>query len=191
MSEARAARARTVALFGGSFNPPHLAHQMACLVVLETEAVDQLWMVPTYRHAFGKPLAPFDDRVAMCRLATAPFGARVEVCTIERELPGEESRTFRTVSALCERFPALAFRLVVGADILAERSSWYRWDDLCALAPLIVVGRSGAAGSPDGGVELPAISSTEVRARVARGESAVPLVPRSVMDYIDQRGLYR
>ena len=46
----------TVALFGGSFNPPHIAHQMVALWVLETQAVDGLWMLPTWRHPFGKPL---------------------------------------------------------------------------------------------------------------------------------------
>ena len=47
-----------VALFGGSFNPPHVAHQLVALYVLETQPVDELWFVPVYEHVFGKPLAP-------------------------------------------------------------------------------------------------------------------------------------
>ena len=66
-----------VALFGGSFNPPHVAHQLAALYVLETAPVDELWFVPAFEHAFGKPLAPFDDRLAMCELAAAALGPRV------------------------------------------------------------------------------------------------------------------
>jgi len=205
---------RTVAIFGGSFNPPHLAHQMVCLVALETAAVDEVWMLPTYRHAFGKELAPFDDRVEMCRLAARAFGGRVLVDPIERELAagGEESRTFHTLTALAARHPGTALRLLVGEDILAEKHLWFRWDDVVALAPPIVVGRAGAlpnptapnasaprAGTPkgppqsatDAGFDLPAISSSEVRARIARGETAVPLVSRAVMDYIAGRGLYR
>jgi nicotinate-nucleotide adenylyltransferase len=184
---------RRIGLFGGSFNPPHIAHQMVCLVVLETEPVDEVWMVPTFRHAFGKPLAPFADRVEMCRRAAAAFGGRVAVSPIESELGGEESRTYRTARALCERHPETSFRLVVGADILGEVASWYRWDDLTRLAPPLVVGRTGVAVPAPGvtGIELPAISSTEVRAILARGHSALPLVPRSVMDYIAGRGLYR
>lgn len=188
----------TVAIFGGSFNPPHVAHQLAALVVLETEPVSALWMVPTWRHAFGKSLAPFDDRLAMCQLAARALGPRVQVSDIERELgqaaagagaAPRPSRTFDTLEALRARHPDLGFRLVVGQDILAERDAWHRWDDVCRLAPLIVLGR---AGTPDAGpLALPDISSTEVRARVARGESALPLVPRTVMDYIAQRGLYR
>ena len=185
---------RTVAIFGGSFNPPHLAHQMVCLVALETAEIDEVWMLPTYRHAFGKELAPFDDRVEMCRLAARTFGGRVTVDPIERELAGDgtESRTFHTLTALSTRHPGTAFRLLVGEDILAEKHLWYRWDDVVALAPPIVVGRAGATqAETDAGFDLPAISSTDVRARVARGASAVPLVSRAVSDYIAVRGLYR
>ncbi len=179
-----------IAVYGGSFNPPHLAHQMACLAVLETERIDRILMVPTWKHAFGKDLAPYDDRVEMCRIAAALFGGLVEVSTIESELGDGASRTYHTLVALAAREPGASFRLLVGADVLTEKESWYRWDDVVAMAPLIVVGREGVAGEAHA-FQLPAISSTEVRARLARGESADPLVPRSVLDYIAERGLYR
>ncbi|HEU5055864.1 MAG TPA: nicotinate-nicotinamide nucleotide adenylyltransferase [Kofleriaceae bacterium] len=181
----------TIAVYGGSFNPPHLAHQMACLAVLETQPVDRILMVPCHRHAFGKPLAPYEDRVEMCRLAAALFGGLVEVSTIESELGEGENRTFHTLTALRAREPDASFRLLVGADVLDEKDSWYRWDEVVAMAPLIVVGREGVAAGAGLALQLPAISSTEVRARLARGEGAEPLVPRSVLDYIAGRGLYR
>lgn len=179
----------TVALYGGSFNPPHVAHQMACLFVLETQEVDRLWVVPTFRHAFAKHLVPFEDRFHMCQLAFAALGARVAVSRVEEELGRPKSRTLDTLQELVRRHPAARFRVVVGADILAERDKWHRWDEIQALAPPIVVGRRGYPGPGD--FELPDVSSTEVRARLARGESALPLVPRAVMNYIAERGLYR
>ena len=179
----------TVALFGGSFNPPHIAHQMVCLYVLETQSVDALWMVPTYAHPFAKVLAPFDDRVAMCELAAAPLGDRVTVSNIERDLDGDASRTLDTIEALQERHPGTSFRLVVGSDVLAETAKWHRWDEVARLAPPIVVGRAGH--DPGDGPALPEVSSSEVRVRIARGEDAVPLVSRAVMDYVARRGLYR
>jgi nicotinate-nucleotide adenylyltransferase len=180
----------TIVVYGGSFNPPHLAHQMACLAVLETEVVDRVLMVPCFRHAFGKPLAPYEDRLEMCRLAAALFGGLVEVSTIESELGEAENRTYHTLAALRARDPAASFRLLVGADVLGEKDKWYRWDDVVAMAPLIVIGRAGVEGGAHA-FHLPAISSTEVRSRIARGERADPLVPRSVLDYIADRGLYR
>jgi nicotinate-nucleotide adenylyltransferase len=78
------ARTVDVAVFGGSFNPPHIAHLLACTVVLATDEVDRLVVVPTYRHPFAKALAPYEDRVAMCHLAMG-WLPRVEVSRIEEE----------------------------------------------------------------------------------------------------------
>jgi len=179
----------TLAVFGGSFNPPHIAHQMACLVVLETQPVDRLLCVPAYRHPFDKQLAPFADRVEMCRLLVAPFGARAEVTTIEEELGGEVSRTFTVLEALAARHPGARLRLVIGADILRERDKWWRWQDIEKLAPPIVVGRRGYPG-PEG-LELPDVSSREIRARLASGQSVAGLVPRTIIQYLETKGLYQ
>lgn len=185
---------QTIGLFGGSFNPPHVAHEMVCLYVLETAAVDQVWMVPTWNHPFQKDLAPFEDRFAMCERAAEIFAGRVVVSRIEEELGREQSRTLDTIEALYARSGDVALRLVVGADILGETDKWHRWDEITRLAPPIVVGRPGYADpepEDDIAFEMPAISSTEVRKRLRAGKSAVPLVSRAVMEYIAGRGLYR
>ena len=104
-----------VALFGGSFNPPHVGHQLVALTVLETHAVDQLWMIPCFRHPFDKALAPFPDRLAMCALAMRALGERAQVCDIEGQLGGE-SRTLLTILALKKVHPEVEFHLVIGAD---------------------------------------------------------------------------
>jgi nicotinate-nucleotide adenylyltransferase len=179
-----------VALYGGSFNPPHVAHQLLTLLVLETAEVDEVWWVPTYQHAFGKELAPWDDRLEMCRLATRRFGDAVKVLEVEAE-QGGESRTIRTLETLAAQHPAHSFRLLVGADILGESSLWYRWDEIVARAPLLVVARDGHPNPPDALPAVPPVSSTEIRRRLARGETAVPLVSRAVMDYIAAQELYR
>ncbi|HKA89152.1 MAG TPA: nicotinate-nicotinamide nucleotide adenylyltransferase, partial [Haliangiales bacterium] len=117
----------TYAVFGGSFNPPHVAHQMACLYVLETEPVDAVMVVPTFRHPFDKHLCPYEHRLEMARLAMAPLGPRVVVSDIERGLGGEASLTLHTLEALAAAHPGIGLRLVIGSDILREREKWYRW----------------------------------------------------------------
>jgi nicotinate-nucleotide adenylyltransferase len=163
-----------IALFGGSFNPPHVAHQQVALYVLETQPVDELWIVPTYAHPFAKPLAPYADRLAMCELAAAPLGPRVRVSRAEQELaarPGfVASRTLDLIDHLAAGDPSASWRLVVGADILGETAKWHRWDDVVARAPLIVVGRAGyplPPGSTDTGLVMPEVSATRVRALLA------------------------
>ena len=178
-----------VAIFGGSFNPPHVAHQMAALYVLETEAVGELWLVPTFQHPFGKPLEPFEDRLRMCELAARALGPRARTSDIERAIGGP-SRTLGTMRRLRELHPAHEFALVIGADLVAEVPSWYGGAELQATTPFIVVGRAGS-GSGGAGVALPNLSSTEVRRALAEGRSPKGLVPRSVLDYIYERGLYR
>ena len=179
-----------LAIFGGSFNPPHLAHQMAALGALEIDAVDEVWLVPTYRHAFGKTLAPFADRVEMCLRMAAPLGPRVTVSTVEAEIGGE-SRTLHTLERIAELLPGAELRLLIGADILDETGSWYRWEDVERRAPPLVFGRAGYRGSARCELVLPDISSTEVRRRVAAGEPVADLLPAAVAGYIFERNLYR
>jgi nicotinate-nucleotide adenylyltransferase len=180
-----------IALFGGSFNPPHVAHQMVALYVLETAAVDGLWFVPCFRHPFDKPLAPYEDRFRMCELAAQALGARVRVSDIERDIGGE-SRTLRTVRRLQEVHPDFTFSLVIGGDLVAEVPTWYGGAELQRTVPFIVVGRGGAGtGAASGAVAMPEVSSTEVRQALREGRSVEGLVPRAVLDYIYERGLYR
>lgn len=194
---------KRVGLFGGSFNPPHVAHQLLALYVLETQPLDELWFVPVYSHVFGKALVPFEQRVAMCELAAAALGPRVRVSRAEEALaqrPGfVGSRTLDLVEAVAA--DGVAPRLVVGADILAEAAKWHRWDAVVAVAPLIVVGRTGhdlPPGSTATGVAMPDISSTTVRELfgLAHGGDAEArarlrgLLPGEVMRYIAEHRLY-
>ncbi|MEW5853381.1 MAG: nicotinate (nicotinamide) nucleotide adenylyltransferase [Myxococcota bacterium] len=175
-----------VAIYGGSFNPPHVAHQLAVAYVLATQPVDEVWAMPTGSHAFGKQLVPFHHRVAMTELAMQRFrGARVSA--LEGDLP-QPSYTVDTLKALRERFPGIELSLVVGADVLPETPQWKAWPEIERLARVVVVGRAGypAAGS----VMLPEVSSTEIRRRLALGQSVEGLLDRRVLDYAVANRLY-
>lgn len=164
-------RTRQIGLFGGSFNPPHVCHALASLWALQTYPLDEVWWMPTYQHAFGKALVPFEQRVALCERAASDLRG-VQVIEIERELGGE-SRTIDTVRVLRERHVDCAFWLIVGSDIIGERHKWKDWDGLMALVKLIVVGRNGydAEGLPRADARedfaLPRVSSTALRRALA------------------------
>jgi nicotinate-nucleotide adenylyltransferase len=190
-SDAVAVDAR-VAIFGGSFNPPHVAHVLAVSYVLACADVDRVLVIPAFRHPFAKSLAPFEDRLEMCRLAFTDLG-RVEVSSVEGELGGE-SRTVRTLEHLHATHPRWSMRLVVGADVVHEMDRWTEPQRVRALAPPLVLGRIGFALPPDhrGAPQvLPDISSTTVRQAIASGsEIAASLVPRRVLDFARARRLY-
>jgi nicotinate-nucleotide adenylyltransferase len=176
------------AVFGGSFNPPHVSHVLAVAYVLATQPVDRVLVIPTYDHPFGKSLVNFAHRHAMCALAFRDF-ARTEISTIEQELGGE-SRTLKTLNALKARVPDEQFRLVVGSDILNEAHKWFGWDQITAMAPLIVLGRVGHAAPGAPAPVIPELASRDLRAMIEQGEDVGSLVPRAVREYFAEHGLY-
>jgi nicotinate-nucleotide adenylyltransferase len=180
-----------VFLFGGSFNPPHVAHVLACAYILSTEDVDSILVIPVYQHPFAKELAPFDDRVAMCEAAMG-WLPRTSISRVEEELGGE-SRTLRTVEHLGKEHPDWHMRLVVGADILLEGRRWHGFDRVVELAPLLVLGRAGVPAPQAPLAVLPQVSSSFVREalREGRRDEVTGLVPRAVLAYIDEHWVYR
>ncbi len=168
-----------VAVYGGSFNPPHMGHALVSAWLRWADRADEVWLVPTSVHPFAKDLAPFEDRVRWCEALAATLGPWVRVEPIEASLSGV-SYTVQTLDALAARHPGVAFRLVLGADNLRDTPKWRAWDRIQAVYEPVVVGREGWPEVPDAPT-FPGISSTEVRRRLARGEPVDHLVPAAVL----------
>lgn len=188
------AASETVALFGGSFNPPHVGHVLAVTYALSVGLVDRVLVVPVFEHALGKRLAPFPHRLEMSRRA---FGwlPGVEVSSIEERL-GAPSRTLRTIQTLEAEHPEWRLRLLVGSDITREIEKWHAFEEIARRAPPLILPRAGSAGEGAPAL-LPEVSSTTVRQlleRAARGEALDvelgALVPRVVRDYIAEHALF-
>lgn len=180
---------RTAAVYGGSFNPPHRAHVLVAEHVAADPAIDELWIVPTFQHAFDKELVSFEHRLHMCQRAF--FGiARTRVLDIERELAGR-SLMVRTLEALAARHPEMQLRLVIGSDLVDQLDTWTDPQRIRALAPPLIVQREGSERDDVSGPVFPLISSTAVRERLARGEAVDAWVPHAVIEYISTHGLYR
>lgn len=182
-----------VALYGGSFNPPHVCHLMAATWVLAAHPVDELWVAPVWQHALGKPLAAtFEDRIELCRRNFALLGPRIRVIDAER---GSSGRTLDLLDRLQTQHPSAEFRLVIGADILSETDRWHRFAEVAKRAPPLVLGRGGFEIPKDYAGELaplalPELSSTAVRAALAAGDLPKGWLVRDVEAEIRRRGLY-
>lgn len=175
---------RRIAVFGGSFNPPHLGHRKICRYLLD-RGFEQVWIVPCYRHAFGKRLAAFEHRFEMCELLFA--GLRVRVLDVERRLGGV-SRTVKTLAALTDENPGCDLALVVGRDALRETHKWLDFPHIRKLARLVAIPRPGY---DERGPFLSAISSTRVREKVASRRDISRDVGIRVARYVREHGLYR
>jgi nicotinate-nucleotide adenylyltransferase len=179
----------TLAVYGGSFDPPHIAHSLVCAYVLSAYAIDGVLVVPTHQHPFDKPLAPFAHRLKMCELALRDL-RRVEISAIEAELGGA-SYTLRTLELLALRRPGVRLRLVIGSDLLDETAAWHGFERIRELAPPIVVARAGSKHATPDMPAIPDISSTEVRRRLRLGLSTEGLLDPQVSAYAQAHGLYR
>ena len=184
---------KRVALLGGSFNPPHVAHVLAATWVLSTRPIDEVWLMPVGRHAFGKALIDFTHRAAMTRLSLRPLGGAAKVTEVEDTLPGA-NRTIDTLRHLKILHPGHRFSLILGADILHESHAWKAWDELERDFGFHLLGREGYEVPPGYGVSvvLPSISSTLLRERLAQGQLALceGMLDRAVLAYIAEHQLF-
>ena len=175
-------------MFGGSFNPPHVAHAMVSAWLLWTDAVDAVWLVPVFRHAFedihDKTLAPYDERVRWCQAMARDVGPSVQVSTIERDLP-VPSYSIDTLQALAALHPEHRFRMVIGTDVIPQLPQWHNWEQIEAEFDPSVVGRAGFT-SPQGvqSPDFPQISSTDIRKRLQEKRPVGHLLTRSVVPLV-------
>ncbi|MDY0094945.1 MAG: nicotinate (nicotinamide) nucleotide adenylyltransferase [Candidatus Vecturithrix sp.] len=210
-----------IALLGGSFNPPHICHVFIAQYVLATTDVEQVWFLPCYQHAFGKRLAPFEHRFALCQLAVASFPEnRIKVLPLERERQGT-SWTIDTVRYVIRKFPDMRFIWIIGSDVLSELDKWKDFDQLQELISFMIVPRAEAEPVTisqlvihsrshssktrqtlhqlhaqcqelqQQGIFLPDVSSSRIRERIKNGLPIQHLVPRRVNDYIEKYSLYK
>lgn len=180
-----------VALLGGSFNPPHVAHALLAHSVLAVGDVEQVWVLPTAQHPFGKDLAPLSHRLAMARLAFRHLGDRVSVSELEDRLPAP-SYTVQTLRAIHAARPGISLLWVAGTDILAELPLWREHEALLEMCELFLVPRPGFddEGRARLGFALPDVSSTAVREHLARGRDVEGLLDAQVLAYVREHGLY-
>lgn len=184
-------------LFGGTFDPIHIAHLKIANEALRAFGLSKVFFVPAAipPHKQAGIVTPYEDRVKMCEIACRPYPP-FEVSRLEAG--PETSYTFDTLTKLrAELDPADRLFFLIGADAFEEIRTWKQWQDVLSLTEFIVVARPGRTYSiPDGavvhrldGVELP-VSSSEIRERLA-ARAETPEVPAEVREYIEQRGLYR
>ncbi len=178
----------TIALYGGSFDPPHVAHVLAVAYVLSAADVEAVWVLPVGHHVLGKQVASLSRRMHLCRLAFALFGARVQVRD-DDALPEATGYTVDLLERLRTQHPDTTFRLVIGSDVLAQRDRWRAFERVCELAPPLVLGRAGFPIDPAfarfaAPVQLPDVSSTQLRADLQAGRDVRGRVPVAVADWL-------
>jgi nicotinate-nucleotide adenylyltransferase len=209
----------TVGLLGGTFDPIHVGHLAAARAAHAAFDLDTVRFIPsaTPPHRPDSPRASGYHRMAMVRLAVVDTpGWAASDLELSREGP---SYTYDTLSTLGgEGLSPVQIFFIIGADAFAEISTWHRYPEVLDRAHFVVVARPGTAldrlrarlddlvprmieadrfaGADRPRIILlnantPDVSATQIRHRVAAGQSVDGLVPAAVSAYIDRNSLYR
>lgn len=197
-----------IALFGGTFDPPHRGHLAIATAAADAFELDTLLFAPTGRQPLkpsGNP-APFSDRFAMTLLACMQ-DKRFEASILDAPRPENlPNYTVDSLAELRERMPEATLFNLVGADGFLGLRRWRQPDRLLELAEWIVVSRPGFSLNDLSSLSLTAhqrsrvhllqtvhedISATDLRRRLHAGDSCTDLLPAAVADYIQNHHLYR
>ena len=196
---------RKTGILGGSFNPPHLGHLQIAEAVYREFGLSEVLLLPLGTPPHKRDIAPKEARREMCRMLVQA-GEGLALCTMELEREGY-TYTVDTLSALHKADPERVFYYIIGTDTLFQLESWRNFREVFRQTEFICVPRPGDAREAvldkiramrrDYQKEIllasaagPDISSTEVRERVARGQSTEGLLLPEVRSYIDQERLY-
>jgi nicotinate-nucleotide adenylyltransferase len=195
---------RRVGIFGGAFDPPHIAHTALAQAALKQLQLDELRVVPTGQawHK-SRSLTPAVHRLEMAHLAFAAI-ERVVVDPRETRRSGP-SYTVDTLAEIRSEMPQAQLFLIIGEDQAAAMPSWHRWREIADLATICVAARAGIAGargtfdalnsghSTVQTIELPSmdVSATDIRERLAKSQTVAPLVFEPVARYIAHNHLYQ
>jgi len=174
-----------IALFGGSFNPPQNGHVAVVRALVDSKQFDEVWVLPSFRHPFGKSLAPFEDRLNLCRLAFEALSPSLKVSSVEKEINPQKGYTVDTVRYLKKKYPESKFYLVMGSDLILELPRWKDPDELKKMVEIYPISRAGYEDS-----KFPRVSSTEIREALRLGKDISSLVPPKVAKYIRDKKIY-
>jgi nicotinate-nucleotide adenylyltransferase len=192
-------------VFGGTFDPIHLAHLVLAEQAREQLRLDQVLFMPAFipPHKMGRTLSPPKVRLEMAELAVAGH-PNFEVGDLELRRTGP-SYTVDTLRTLREQHPSAELFLLLGGDSLADFPTWREPREILSLAKLGVMKREGSPPpeQPTGWeaelaervtfIEAPllAISGTDLRRRVSEGRSIRYFVPAAVEAFINANKLYQ
>jgi len=207
-----------VGIFGGTFDPIHIAHLRMALEIKQQLHLDEMRLLPCYLPPHRPaPGATAEERVAMLKIALQDCA---ELVIDERELQRDKpSYTYDTLCELrAEVGEQVSLCLCMGMDSFVTLDTWHNWDQLLQLAHIVVVARPGWFLPESGAVadllnvhrndsdaiaqqaagaivvleqRLLAISATDIRTQIRAGNSPQFLVPDGVWSYIRNHQLYQ
>lgn len=197
-----------IGLFGGTFNPPHLAHLRLATLAAEQYSLDEIIIMPTFLppHKQASQLLSGEERMELCKCT---FTSSVFSFSDFELKKGGKSYTVETLRHLKKSNPGDTLFLIVGSDMLLSFDRWYCWQEILQLSRLIVLSREDEITQS----ELSAyaervlhlnrneydvlncapqtLSSTIIREKLQRGEDVSSFLTPKAYQRILEKGYYR
>lgn len=186
-----------IALYPGSFNPPHVGHIQVVSYLL-SHGFSKVILIPSYKHPYSKDLISLPYRAFLCQIAISNFHpSLVNVSLAEQYIKGT-NYTYKTIKYIYKNRSNLfgykpQLRLVIGADLIDDFKKWKNVNIIKKLAKPFIVGR---AGYPYKNIPIisPEISSTQIRKILSQNRNSIKLkelLPRGILKYIINFNLYK
>lgn len=194
-------------IFGGSFNPIHYGHLMICEYIKEEMGLDKVIFIPTGNPPHKELEISAEDRYEMVRLAISP-NPDFEISDIETTRV-KKSYTVDTIRELKKIYKEEKLYFLIGLDSLFQLKTWMKIGDLSQEIEFVVALRPGYLDREEVNKEIDflrenfgtkinliktplyEISSTDLRDRIREGKSLRYLIPKKVLDYIEESGFYK
>lgn len=194
-------------IFGGSFNPIHYGHLMICEYIKEEMGLDKVIFIPTGNPPHKDLEVSTEDRYEMVRLAISP-NPDFEISDIETTRD-KLSYTVDTIRELKKIYKEEKLYFLIGLDSLFQLKTWMKIGDLSKEIEFVVALRPGYLDKEEINKEIDflrenfgtkinliktplyEISSTDLRDRIREGKSLRYLIPKKVLDYIEESGFYK
>lgn len=208
----------SVAILGGSFDPPHLGHLQLARAALKELKVNKVSLLPCYEHAFGKKLTKAEHRLKMLELLIEnEKNMDIDDCEIRRQ---GVSHTLTTLKAIQKQNPEQKIYYIIGHDVLLTLNRWPNWEQLFNYCSIAVFSRKGYQQSynndwlqklikekndnekqetktnNEGKIlfinsEIDEISATNIRAKLKAKDTPSPLeIPDNIINYTKQHLIY-
>lgn len=196
-----------IGILGGTFSPPHLGHLLLAREAMEKAELQKVIFIPCGNppHKDEKQVLDARLRFEMVRRAIENVPG-FEISDIEINSK-EKSYTAKTLEKLRKIYKNDTLCFIVGADSLCEIDGWYHPQEIFDNAELIAAYRTGLDltkfsqavshceeeyGARITTVEMMVdISSSDIRARVKKGENVRDMLPIGVFEYIEEKGIYK
>jgi nicotinate-nucleotide adenylyltransferase len=195
-------------IFGGTFSPIHNGHIKAARSFLSEMKLDVLYVIPD-RIPPHKQITGKDDPYLRLEMVKKAFAGEEKIVVSDTELK-REGKSY-TVQTLPEFMGNGELFMMIGTDMFLSFDKWYRFEDIFRMCTLVLAVREGDASAvrheidekkklyvekygakvAELSFEPFPISSTELRAKIAAGEECGSYIPRDILDFIEEKGLYR